>query len=76
MKTTIELSDELHRRAKAFAAMHGRRLKDVVEEGVRLVLEAPHQEPSRPTFAKLMEGVRGKVDSGVPDLGSNPEHLA
>ncbi len=76
MKTTMELSDELYRRAKAFAAMKGRRLKDVVEEGLRIVLESPDKEPRQPTLADLMEEARGLVDSGIPDLGSNPEHLA
>ena len=41
MKTTVEVSDDLYRRAKAEAALRGRKLKDLVEEGLRLVLEAP-----------------------------------
>jgi hypothetical protein len=41
MKTTVEVSDYLYRRAKAEAALQGRKLKDLVEEGLRLVLEAP-----------------------------------
>jgi predicted component of type VI protein secretion system len=75
MKTTIELSDELYRRAKAFAAMRGRKLKDLVEEGLRLVLEGSPQESRRPTLAELMEEARGVVDSGIPDLASNTAHL-
>ena len=39
MKTTVEVSDDLYRRAKAEAALRGRKLKDLVEEGLRLVLE-------------------------------------
>jgi hypothetical protein len=38
MKTTVEVSDDLYRRAKAEAALRGRKLKDLVEEGLRLVL--------------------------------------
>jgi len=76
MKTTVEIPDDLYRRAKAVAALHGRKLKDLVEEGLRLVLEVPRTTRRRPSLAGLMKLARGVVDSGVPDLGSNPEHLA
>ena len=76
MKTTVELSDELFRRAKAEAALRGRKFKDLVEEGLRLVLEAPPGERvRRPSLEELMKGAQGVVDSGVPDLASNPKHL-
>jgi predicted component of type VI protein secretion system len=75
MKTTVELPEELFRRAKAEAALRGRKLKDLVEEGLRLVLQKPRDEPARPSLAELMKPARGVVDSGVPDLASNPEHL-
>jgi len=76
MKTTIEVSDDLYRRIKAEAALRGRKLKDLVEEGLRLVLEAPRETDRHQSLAGLMKRVRGAVDSGVPDLASNPEHLA
>ena len=38
MKTTIEMPDDLYRAAKAEAALRGRKLKDLIEEGLRLVL--------------------------------------
>ena len=75
MKTTFDIPDDLYRRAKAEAALRGRKLKDLVEEGLRSVLGMPHQEP-RPRLAELMEQARGAVSSGVPDLASNPERLA
>jgi hypothetical protein len=75
MKTTIEVSDDLYRRAKSEAALRGRKLKDLVEEGLRLVLDAPHQTHRRQSLASLMKRARGVVDSGVLDLASNPEHL-
>jgi predicted component of type VI protein secretion system len=75
MKTTVEVPDDLYRRAKAEAALRSRKLKDLIEEGLRLVLEAPREAPRRPSLARLMKHARGVVDSGVPDLGSNPEHL-
>jgi hypothetical protein len=75
MKTTFELPDELYRRAKAEAALRGRKLRDLVEEGLRLVLEAPRKTPRHRSLAQLMKRARGMIDSGVPDLASNPEHL-
>lgn len=75
MRTTVELSDELFRRAKAEAALRGRKFKDLVEEGLRLVLETPPGGRKRPSLDTLMRPARGVVDSGAPDLGSNPKHL-
>jgi hypothetical protein len=75
MKTTVELPDDLYRQAKSVAALHGRKLKDLVEAGLRLVLEAPRAKPRRHNLAGLMKDARGIVDSGIADLASNPEHL-
>lgn len=75
MKTTVELSEELFRRAKSEAALRGRKFKDLIEEGLRLVLRTPRKERARPSLAKLMKSARGVVDSGVPDLASNAKHL-
>jgi hypothetical protein len=74
-KTTVEIPDDLYRRAKAEAALSGRNLSDLVEEGLRLVLQAPRMSRRQPNLAGLMERARGIVDSGAPDLASNPEHL-
>lgn len=74
MKTTIEVPDELYRRAKAEAALQGRKVKDLVEEGLRHVLESPAKR-RRPSLAGLMKDARGSIASGLPDLGSNPAHL-
>jgi hypothetical protein len=76
MKTTVEVPDDLYRRAKAEAALRGRKLKDLIEEGLRLVLEAPRKSRRHPSLAGLMKNARGSIDSGAPDLASNPEHLA
>jgi predicted component of type VI protein secretion system len=75
MKTTVEVSDDLYRRAKSEAALRGRKLKDLVEEGLRLVLETPRETDRRQSLAKLMKVARGVVDSGVTNLASNPEYL-
>lgn len=75
MKTTIEVPDDLYRKAKATAALDGRKLKDLVEEGLRLVLEAPRKKGRQRALADLMKHARGVVDSGRRDLASNPKHL-
>lgn len=75
MKTTIEVSDDLYRRVKSEAALRGRKLKDLVEEGLRLVLETPRAAAGRRSLAGLMKDARGVVNSGIKDLASNPEHL-
>lgn len=74
MKTTIEVPDELYRRAKAVAALEGRRLRDLVEDGLRRVLESPAKRRAA-SLAGLMKNARGVVASGIADLGSNPKHL-
>jgi hypothetical protein len=76
MKTTIEVPDDLYRKAKAAAALSGRKLKDLVEEGLRLVLERPANNRRQRQLAELMKRGRGVVDSGTPDLASDPRHLA
>jgi len=76
MKTTIDVSDYLYRRAKSEAALRGRKLKDLVEEGLRMVLETPRDKPKRHSLVELMQPACGVVDSGIADLGSNREHFA
>lgn len=81
MKTTVELPDDLARRIKAEAALRGRKLKDLVADGLRLVLEAPESAAAAakqrqvPTAYELMKDGRGIVDSGIGDLASNPKYL-
>lgn len=76
MRTTIELVVELYRRVRALASMAGRSSRALVEEYQRRVLEAPEGKLKPPALADLMEEARGLVDSGIPDLASNPVHLA
>jgi hypothetical protein len=74
VKTTIELPDDLYRAAKAEAALRGRPLKELVEEGLRLALSA-RRKSSRRRIDAIMERACGMVDSGVPDLATNPAHM-
>jgi predicted component of type VI protein secretion system len=75
MKMTVEVPNDLHRRAKSFAALRGRKLKDLVKEGLRLVLNGQHVVHRPQSLSKLMKNARGVVDSGVSDLASSPRHL-
>lgn len=45
MKTTIELNDELYRRLKSTAALRGKKVRELVEEGVKAVLQ-PSWKPA------------------------------
>lgn len=74
-KRTIELPNELYRRAMTEAAASGRTLDVLVEQGLRLVLKSRRRKRSA-DLAKLMERACSIVDSGVSDLASNPRHLA
>jgi hypothetical protein len=50
MKTTVDIPDELFRQAKATAARNGFTLKDLVADGLRLVLRQPKPEGRRLKF--------------------------
>jgi len=75
MKTTIEIPDELYRKAKSMAALRGRKFKDLIEEALRLIVEGPRRIRREQSLAELMKHARGVIDSGLPDLASNPRHL-
>ena len=47
MKTTLEIPDDLYRQAKVQAAHENRKMKDLVTEGLRLVLGLTKKKSSR-----------------------------
>lgn len=59
MKTTLELPDDLLRRAKAHARKTGRPLRALVEEGLRLALQRGAQRRPRFTLADRAVGKSG-----------------
>ncbi len=80
MRTTVDLSDELYRRVKSEAALRGRRFKDLVEEGLRRVLEAPEPEtsakhPPRPSVHDLMRDCCGIAKDAPADYAINPKYM-
>ena len=80
MRTTVDIPDELFRRAKSEAALRGRRLKDLVEEGLRLILAMPpggdEQPPSpKPSLHELMKDTCGIIKDAPEDYATNPKYL-
>lgn len=45
MKTTLDIPDELYRQAKVVAAQENRKMKDLVSDGLRLVLGLTGKSP-------------------------------
>jgi hypothetical protein len=75
MKTTIKLTDATLREGGMELAILDFKLQAVVADGLQNVAEAPSDPIRHLKCAGLMEPWLGVVESGVPDLGSNPEHL-
>lgn len=85
MRTTVDIPDELFRRAKSEAALRGRKLKDLVEEGLRLVLKkeqprsgatARSMPPPRPgSLHDLGQKWCGIFEDGPPDLSTNKKYF-
>lgn len=62
MKTTLEIPDDLYRQAKVRAAHENRKMKDLVSEGLRLVLGLTKKSPPKP--AQRMTNAPVKVRAG------------
>lgn len=82
MRTTVDIPDELLRRAKSEAALRGRKLRDLVEEGLRLVLNAapPGSEPpaapaTRVTAHDLLKDLIFEDEDSPPDLSTNKKYF-
>jgi len=75
MKMTIEIPNGLFRRLKREAKVRGCSLRALIEEALPILLKSPRGMSQRHSLAELMKDARGCIDSGLPDLASNPEHL-
>ena len=86
MRTTVDIPDELFRRAKSQAALQGRKLKDLVEEGLRLVIEheklpasskkKPAAKAPRGSLHEKMQKFCGIFDGDAPsDLSTNKKYF-
>lgn len=72
MRTTLDIDDMLHRRAKELAARTGRSLTAVIEEALR---EALARETRRPGAAFTTAGIPGKGLKPGVDIDRWPELL-
>ena len=80
MRTTVDLSDDLHRRVKAEAALRGRKFKELVEEALRKLLASPDpgeadKPADQPSFHDLMKDCCGIVADAPADYATNPKHM-
>ena len=85
MRTTVDIPDALFRRAKSEAALRGRKLRELVAEGLRLVLDnekapaeaepTPARQPRPGSLHDLMKEWCGVVDEGPPDLSTNKTYF-
>jgi hypothetical protein len=84
MRTTVDLPDELLRRAKSEAALRGRKLKDLIEEGLRAVVEqtppgdrpaSKDAKPKKPTAHDLLKDLIFEGADGPTDLSTNPRYF-
>ena len=84
MRTTVDIPDDLFRRAKSEAALQGRKLKDLVEEGLRLVLQEKEPDKPRseeqprkrgPSAHDLLKDLIFDDDGGPDDLATNPKYF-
>ena len=81
MRTTIDLPDELFRRAKSEAALRGRKFKDLVEEGLRAVVDKTPPEdqtepkPKKVTAHDLLKDLIFTDAEGPTDLSTNPKYF-
>jgi hypothetical protein len=82
MKTTLEIDDDLYREAKAVAALTGRKMKDLVSEGLRWAVrpDSRSKDPKSVQAAtrKLAEcfAQADKLMKAAPRGPSAREHLA
>ena len=80
MKTTLEIDDELYREAKAHASLTGRKMKDLVTEGLRLALraEAKAAGPAPAAAARNLAACFAEADKLMKAAPRGPvarEHL-
>ena len=71
MKTTVEIPDDLYRQAKVQAAHENRKVKDLVSEGLRLVLGLTKKSPSKGTQRMTKAPVAIRPGNVIPPLAGN-----
>ncbi len=80
MKTTLEIPDDLFRKAKAMAVLEGMKLKDFVAESLQMRVEtkkqaarAAKQQLPKPTLHDRFRKCRGVVKSGAGEADQSED---
>lgn len=75
MKTTLDIDDNLYREVKALSAMTGRRMTDLINEGLRHVLNPPPPAPAvssrRAALTELRQWFRA-TEKAMKKAGPGP----
>ena len=71
MKTTLEIPDDLYRQAKVHAAHENRKMKDLVTEGLRLVLGLTKKTASRQLRRMTKAPVNIRRGNVIPSLSND-----
>jgi len=82
VKTTLEIDDDLYREAKAVASLTGRKMKDLVSEGLRWAVYPESRglkPPSKAVASRKLAECFAEADKAVRKAPRGPtarEHLA
>jgi len=71
VKTMLEIPDELFQRAERRAALENRNVKDLVTDGLRLVLASAPENPPRPSHRMTKAPVSIGKDHTIPVLSND-----
>ncbi|MEQ1897385.1 MAG: hypothetical protein ABL971_08370 [Vicinamibacterales bacterium] len=75
MKTTLEIDDELYREAKAVASLTGRKMKDLVTEGLRWAVRPAARGtgvPSKAAASRRLTSCFAEADSATRSAPRGP----
>lgn len=78
MKTTLEIDDELYREAKAYASLTGRKMKDLVTEGLRMALRPAPRPEAKGVASRKLAACFAEADQAMQSAPRGPiarEHL-
>jgi hypothetical protein len=76
MRITVKIPDNLWRRAKAEAMLRGRKLDDLVTEGLQRVLQQPVLgQPKALSLHDLMRDCCGIAEDTPADYATNPKYM-
>jgi hypothetical protein len=70
MKATVEINDDLYRQLKATAALRGRKVKELIADGISLILE------QAPAAAQKISTTLPLIECGPPGTLNIPDDVA